>query len=152
MTIFVTAELEVAAPLAQTFAHFIDFPRWHRWMPQLFYPLSGPERALQQGDKLKVRIGKFPISVDIVRLRQDGELCWRGGARWLIQGEHAFKFEQAGNKTRILSEETLSGLLVVRALKSHVTRSAAEEALVLMQRFARYLATVEERHIDQPAL
>jgi hypothetical protein len=139
MSIFATAEIEVPAPISHVFAHFIDFPRWNQWMPAIFTPVSGPERAFLAGDAFKVRIGKLPVALSVVNFRQDAEFGWHGGSKWLIEGVHTFKFEALGSKTRIRSEETLSGLLALSLFADKVRTNASAQALILMERFASYL-------------
>jgi len=141
MSALAVAEHEVAAPLSQVFASFIDFTRWSSWMPRTFSPVVGPARALQAGDKFKVKVGRMPISLEVIRLRHDGEICWRGGSRWVMQGDHSFTFTDAAGKTRIRSEEKLSGLLTVGPFSARLERASAAEALMIMKRFEDYLAT-----------
>ncbi len=140
MDIVARAELEVAAPLSQVFAHFVDFPRWSQWMPAIFTPVSGPERSLRQGDKFKVRIGKLPVSLEVVSLLHDAAFGWRGGSPWIVQGTHTFQFEASGAKTLIRSTELLSGKLLFKSFSERVANDASREAVHLMQRFASYLA------------
>jgi hypothetical protein len=140
VSIIALAELEVPAPLSQVFAHFIDFSSWSAWMPALFTPISGPQRALREGDKFKVRIGRLPVSLEVARFRPEAEFGWQGGSPWVIQGIHTFKFEAVGSKTRIRSEETLSGLLALRVMSAKLSRQAAAEATHLMKGFANHLA------------
>jgi hypothetical protein len=140
MSILATAQIEIPAPLPVVFAHFIDFPRWGQWMPAIFTPVSGPERALRAGDTFKVRIGKLPVPLSVVNFRHDAEFGWRGGSRLVIEGVHTFQFEAAGGKTRIRSEETLSGLLALDLFAARVRADASAQALILMERFAIYLS------------
>jgi hypothetical protein len=67
------AEHDIAAPASVAFAHFIDFTQWGSWMPRTFSPVRGPARALQPGDRFKIRVGKSPISIelDVVRFQLD---------------------------------------------------------------------------------
>src|SRR5262245_29856645 len=108
MTAIAVAELLVDAPRNVTFAKFIDFSLWDLWMPADFRPVSGPARALRQGDVLKVAIGakgRIVLKLDVLRVRDDIEICWRGGPAGLLQGDHSFFFadgegDKAG-KTRV---------------------------------------------------
>lgn len=140
MSAIAVAEHDVAVPLADVFTHFIDFTRWSAWMPHTFSPLLGPDRALQAGDKFKVRVGRLPISLQVLRLRPNGEICWRGGSRLVMQGDHSFTFADVGGKTRIRSEETLSGLLTLGPLSARMSRAAAAESRMILQRFADYIS------------
>jgi hypothetical protein len=139
MSAFVVVEHEVAVPLSDAFGHFVDFTRWAAWMPSTFSPHTGPGRPLQAGDKFKVRVGKLPIALHVLRLRPNAEVCWRGGSRLVMQGDHSFTFTELGGKTRIRSEETLSGLLTLGFMAARIERSAAAEARTLLQRFADYV-------------
>jgi hypothetical protein len=138
MSAIAVAEREIAVPRSEAFACFIDFRRWSSWMPRTFSPLTGPNRALHAGDRFKVRVGSLPLSLAVIRFSTDGEICWRGGSRWVVRGDHSFTFADAAGKTRIRSEETLSGLLAVGPLSSRFTRAAAAEWRMILERFANY--------------
>jgi hypothetical protein len=140
MSAIAIAERDVPLSLSDAFAQFIDFTRWSSWMPRTFSPQVGPTRALQAGDKFKVRVGRLPLSLEVIRLRANAEICWRGGSRWVMQGEHSFTFREASGMTRIRSEETLSGLLSMGPLSSRLSRAAAAESRMMLDRFADYAA------------
>jgi hypothetical protein len=140
------AELIVEAPLEQAFARFIDFSRWDLWMPKLFRPLSGPARELREGDRLSVGLGpagKLVTELTVLRLRKHKEICWRGGLRGFLQGEHSFFFSDAPNlpgKTCLRSEEPFSGLLVHGLLGRRIERDATQAANEILSGFAGHLA------------
>lgn len=146
MTAIAVAELIVDAPRNVTFAKFIDFSHWDLWMPEDFRPVSGPARALRQGDQVKVALGakgRISLNLDVLRVRDGIEICWRGGLPGLLQGDHSFFFadgegDKAG-KTRVRSEEPLNGLLTVGPLGARVERTLADGASVLLSRFASYV-------------
>jgi hypothetical protein len=140
MSAIAIAERDVAVPLSHAFACFIDFTRWGSWMPHTFSPLAGPIRALTAGDRFKVSVGRLPLSLEVIRLRPNAEVCWRGGSRWVMQGEHSFTFTEEAGKTRIRSEEKLSGLLSLGPLASRLSRAAAAESRMILDRFADYAA------------
>lgn len=148
MTAIAVAELLVDAPRNVAFAKFIDFSCWDLWMPSDFRPVSGPSRALRQGDEVKVTIGpkgRISLKLEVLRVRDDTEICWRGGPAGLLRGEHSFFFadgvaDKAG-KTRIRSEEPLRGLLTIGPLGARVERAMSDGASVLLTRFASYLAS-----------
>ena len=140
MAALAVAERDVALPVSQAFARFIDFTRWGAWMPRTFAPLTGPARPLQMGDRFKVRVGRLPLSLAVIRLSSDAEICWRGGSPWLMRGDHSFTFADTGGQTRIRSEERLSGLLAMGPLSSRLERAAAAESRMILDRFADYAA------------
>jgi hypothetical protein len=137
----------VDAPRHVAFAKFIDFSSWELWMPADFRPVSGPARALRLADKVKVTIGPkglISLHLEVIRVRDNVEICWRGGPASLLQGEHSFFFsdtEGAPGKTRIRSEEPLRGLLTIGPLGAAVERALADGASVLLTRFSSYLAS-----------
>jgi hypothetical protein len=145
MSAIAVAERDVAVPLAEAFAHFTDFTRWSSWMPRTFSPLAGPDRPLQAGDRFKVRVGRLPLSLEVIRLSPNGEICWRGGSRWVMQADHSFTFADASGKTRIRSEEALSGLLTLSPLASRLSRAAAAESRMLLDRFADHASRHSSR-------
>ena len=139
MSALAIAERDIAMPAAEAFACFIDFTRWGAWMPRTFSPLAGPNRALAAGDRFKVRVGRLPLSLEVIRL-STAEICWRGGSRLVMQGEHSFTFSAGAGTTRIRSEERLSGLLALGPLSSRLERAAAVESRMILDRFAAYAA------------
>ena len=148
MTAIAVAELIVDAPRNVAFAKFIDFSFWDLWMPADFRPVSGPTRALRQGDQVKVAIGRkgrISLKLEVLRVRDDIEICWRGGPAALLQGDHSFFFADAeaenAGKTRIRSEEPLRGLLTVGPLGARVERALSDAASDILSRFAMYLAS-----------
>lgn len=147
MTAIAVAELTVDAPRDLAFAKFIDFSHWDLWMPADFRPVAGPARALRAADKVKVTIGpkgRISLQLEVLRVRENIEICWRGGPAGLLQGEHSFFFSDAdgsGAKTRIRSEEPVTGLLTVGPLGAGVERALADGASVLLKRFSSFLAS-----------
>jgi len=140
MSAIVVVERDVAAAMPAAFAHFIDFTRWSAWMPPTFSPHTGPQRALQAGDKFKVKVGRLPIALDVIRFRPNIEICWRGGSRLIMQGEHSYTFSAMAGGTRIRSQETLTGLLTVGPWASRLERATVEETTMILGRFADYIA------------
>jgi hypothetical protein len=132
MSFVASASLLVKAPRAQCFARFIDFPAWRRFMPASFRALRGPSRALAVGDRLKLRIdagGPFPLltTVTVVRFESNRAIAWRGGIPGVLEGEHAFLFDDAdGGATLARSEETWSGALTALSLVERAIKRAAE--------------------------
>lgn len=147
MTAIAVAELTVDAPRDVAFAKFIDYAHWDLWMPEDFRPVSGPARALRLGDKVKVTVGPkglISLELDVIRVRQGVEICWRGGPKGLLRGEHSFFFSDLvglAGKTRIRSEEPVEGLLTVGPLGAGVERALADGASVILSRFSSYLQT-----------
>jgi hypothetical protein len=147
MSAIAVAELTVDAPRDVTFGKFIDYTHWDLWMPADFRPASGPARLLRHGDAIKVSIGAkglILLKLEVIRLREGKEICWRGGSAALLRGEHSFFFNDvAGDpqKTRIRSEELVSGLLTVGPLGAGVERAMADGASLLLSRFATYLVS-----------
>jgi hypothetical protein len=145
MTAIAVAELTVNAPRDVAFAKFIDYAHWDLWMPADFRPVSGPARALRVGDKVKVSIGPkglILLKLDVIRVRDGVEICWRGGPKGLLRGEHSFFFSDLvglDGKTRIRSEEPVEGLLTVGPLGAGVERALADGAGVILERFSSYL-------------
>jgi hypothetical protein len=148
MTAIAVAQLIVDAPRNVAFAKFIDFSHWDLWMPADFRPVSGPSRALRQGDEIKVAIGakgRISLKLEVLRVREGIEICWRGGLAGLLQGDHSFFFadaqEDTASKTRVRSEEPLGGLLTLGPLGARLERAMSDSASLLLSRFATYLTS-----------
>jgi hypothetical protein len=147
MTAIAVAELTVDAPRDVAFSKFIDYAHWDRWMPTDFRPVAGPARALRVGDKVKVSVGPkglIMLQLDVIRVREGVEICWRGGPKGLLRGEHSFFFSDLAGlagKTRIRSEEPLEGLLTIGPLGAGVERTLADGAAVILSRFSAFLTS-----------
>lgn len=147
MTAIAVAEHTVDAPRDVAFAKFIDYAHWDLWMPADFRPVSGPARPLRLGDKLKVSVGRkglILLELDVTRMREGVEICWRGGIKGLLRGDHSFFFTDlagAPGRTRIRSEEPVDGLLTVGPLGAGVERALADGAELMLKRFSTYLQT-----------
>ena len=147
MTAIAVAELTVDAPRPVAFQKFIDYAHWDLWMPADFRPVAGPARALRPGDLVKVSVGPkglILLKLEVLRVREGVEICWRGGPKGLLQGEHSFFFSDLGGptaQTRIRSEEPLTGALTVGPLGAGVERALADGAAAILSRFSSYLQT-----------
>jgi len=145
MTAIAVAELTVDAPRDVAFSKFIDYAHWDLWMPADFRPVSGPARALRLGDKVKVSVGRkglISLELEVIRVREGVEICWRGGPKGILRGDHSFFFSELvglEGKTRIRSEEPVEGLLTVGPLGAGVERALADGAEVILSRFSTYL-------------
>jgi hypothetical protein len=141
-----TAELTVAAPVDTAFARFIDFSSWDMWQPKGFRPISGPSRPLREGDRFKVAIGRgpgMPVELTVIRVRPNKEICWRGGVKGVLMGEHSFFFEAEDDgdnpRTRVRSEEPFTGLLASTPIASLLEREASKTGERTLSSFAAYL-------------
>ena len=142
MSATATAEHTVNAPLPTAFARFIDYSSWDLWAPKGFRPISGPSRALREGDRFKMAIGRgpgLPVELTVIRLRPNKEICWKGGVAGVLVGEHSFFFEDEGGKTHMRSEEPFSGVLAKGLLSGVLEREAARTGLHTLTNFAAYL-------------
>jgi hypothetical protein len=113
MKLVARAELELDKPIAEVFAKLIDYAGWPSWMPAGFQPVSGPQRALQAGDRIVVKIAPgLPGPLRILRVRSNEEISWRGGIPGVLVGVHSFFLEELSQaRTRVRSEEPFSGVL-----------------------------------------
>lgn len=137
------AEIVIDKPVAVVFGELVDFGRWARWMPSVFRPARGPERALSVADRFWVRLGgALPLALSVLRVSPNAELTWRGGLPGLLVGEHAFYFDDlGGGRTRVRSEERFEGLLAhLPLLQSLVERSGVKAGTAMLDALARAVA------------
>jgi hypothetical protein len=110
-----TAEAEITIPAAvdAVFESFIDYRTWGKWMAPVMRPVTGPARALRQGDRLFVLVGNaLPLLLSVDRVDAPREIVWSGGIPGVLVAHHTFHFEPAGkDQTRIRSVEPWTGLL-----------------------------------------
>jgi len=137
------AEIEVDTPVAKAFARFRDFGAWRQWMPRAFAPVKGPSAPIAAGDRITVRLGgALPSQLTVLRVRDNKEVCWRGGVPGLIVGEHSFYFDDLGEgRTRIRSSEPFRGLLLrVGPLAQRIEHEASAVGAEMLRAFAAHLA------------
>lgn len=135
MSFLATASGVIHASRNDCFSHLCDFSTWRDWMPPSFRPVRGPQRDLEVGDRLFIRIAAMKhapplfIGVKIVRVIPGREIMWAGGIPGVIKGEHAFLFEDAAGEpgaTLVRSEETWSGALTgVKFAANMIQKSAS---------------------------
>ena len=120
MSFVASASGVIPAKRTDCFARLRDFSTWRDWMPPSFRPVRGPERDLEVGSRLVLRIQPtrrglpLLIVVKVVRVVPEREISWSGGVPGLLVGEHSFLFddaEGAAGSTLVRSEETWSGAL-----------------------------------------
>lgn len=143
MSAIAVAERVVAVPLETAFARFIDFTSWDLFMPASFRPITGPARALRQGDRMRLALGpgaQIVSEATIVRVRPNKEICWSWGIPALVQAQHSFFFSEANGGTRVRSEEPASGLLTFGPLGRVFERELGRVGEEMLAGFAAHVA------------
>lgn len=142
MGVIATAELTVDAPVERAFRSFSDFSSWDLWMPQTLRPISGPSRALREGDRLRVAFvngrARVRTELTVIRVRPNRELCWRAGVPGVLVGEHSFFFLEQAGRTLLRSEEPFAGLLAA-PLARPLERAASEFGATVLEHLAAFL-------------
>ena len=134
----------VRATPTEAFAKFVDFPSWKQFMPRAFRPLSGPDRALRTGDRLRALLDtgklRIPVPVKVFRVEAPREVVW-GGGNALLRAEHRFVFEDAGDgTTRIHSDEDWTGVLTrIPPIARRLKRQAEIVGAAQLDGFMRFM-------------
>jgi hypothetical protein len=89
-----------------------EYPSWNPFI----HRLRGP---LHPGSRIDVEIGppdSSPMTFQpvVITVERDREIRWLGSfwIRGLFDGEHSFRLESDGRRTRVIQAERFSGLLV----------------------------------------
>ncbi len=143
MSLIALAECTVPGAPESVVRKFVDFRNWPYFMPAQFRPMSGPQRALRTGDRLRIRIdagfARLPTPVDVFSVDEPKEVVW-GGGNALLHARHRFRFEADGTQTRILSDEVWTGLLSrVGGPARRIKRQAEVIGQAQLDGFARWL-------------
>lgn len=144
MSFTASATIVIRAEIGDAFAKFTDHSRWKEFMPRQFAPLSGPERPLRAGDRVRVLLDtgalRLPAPLRVLRVEAPRELAW-GGGNALLRAEHRFVFEQAGaGEIRIRSDEDWTGLLShVPAVARRVQRQTEKVERAQLEGFRRWV-------------
>jgi hypothetical protein len=111
----VLTQVRIAAPASRVWQVLTDFPRYPEWNPFITEIEGLPE----VGARLRVRIqppGRRPMTFKptLLVVTRDRELRWLGHLFLprLFDGEHSFRIEDKGRKSRFHQSERFSGVLV----------------------------------------
>jgi len=139
------AEITIAAPIDAVFASFIDYRTWGQWMAPVLRPVTGPERALRQGDHLFVLLGNAaPLWLTVDRVESSREVVWSGGIPGVLVARHSFYFEPVGkDQTHIRSVEPWTGLLThPKGVAGALQRVAEQGGKRQLRGFDRWFSTL----------
>jgi hypothetical protein len=111
----IDTQVEIAASTSRIWQVLLDFPRYREWNTFITEIEGVPE----VGANLKVRIqppGRSAMSFKptVLVVARDRELRWLGHLfpPRLFDGEHSFRIEDRGRKSRFHQSERFSGVLV----------------------------------------
>lgn len=121
-------EIIINAPVEQVWQKLTDFKNWPKWQKDIFkVQVSGP---LKRGTKLKwLALGAL-ISSTIHTAEENKSLGWSGitiGMRAI----HNWYFESQGDTTKVVTEESLAGILppLIKAFQPQFLDHNLESAL-----------------------
>jgi hypothetical protein len=143
MSVIAKVSRNVRGNASEAFGKFIDFRNWERFMPDQFRPISGPERQLKPGDRLRMELDtgafRLKVPVDVFSIDEPREVVWGGGSG-LLHARHRFVFRDAGNGTVVIdSDEEWTGLLPrIGPIARRVKRQAEIVAEAQLGGFARW--------------
>jgi hypothetical protein len=144
MPVTAIATRTLRAKPAEAFEKFIDFRNWQKFMPPEFRPVSGPDRPLKPGDRVKMRldagVARLPVPVDVFSMDAPREVVWGGGSK-LLYARHRFVFSDAGDgRTLVESSEEWTGMLCrITSVARRVKRQAEVVAEAQLAGFARWV-------------
>lgn len=118
----VRTEIEIDAPAHQVWIVLTDFARYCEWNPFMVGIRGKPV----PGARLKLTLSmpetarEISLSPRIIRCEPERELRWLGHfwMKGLIDGEHFFRLEPLGQKTRLIHGEDFSGILLRYAMRT----------------------------------
>jgi hypothetical protein len=145
MAFTASATRTIDAARADAFDKFIDFRNWRSFMPRAFRALSGPERPLRAGDRVRVLLDtgalRLPTALRVISVDPPREVVWGGGSRLLLRAAHHIVFDtDPGGGTLIRSEEHWTGLLArLGPIARRVKRQAETIGAAQLDGFARWL-------------
>jgi hypothetical protein len=111
----IRTDVEIAAPPTAVWAVLTDLGRYRVWNP--FILEAAGTLAVGETLTLSMSSGGGPpreMTPEVVALRADAELRWRGVLwwPWVFGAEHQFVLSPTGGGTRVVHSERFFGLLV----------------------------------------
>lgn len=113
MTKEIRTEVEINASAKKVWDIIADFAAYKEWNPFIRQAFGEPK----EGSKLEIRI-TTPSGVNrayepkVTRVEPEKELRWLGKVPGILNGEHVFTIEQAGEgRVKLVHREVFGGLL-----------------------------------------
>lgn len=118
----IRTEIEIGAPVGTVWRVLTDFVRYPEWNPFIVAIEGKPT----QGAELKVTLSmpetakEYSVRPRVVRCDPESEFRWLGHLwiKGLMDGEHFFRLEKRGMKTRFIHGEDFSGVLLRFAMRT----------------------------------
>jgi hypothetical protein len=117
--VYGTAEIDVDAPVETVWRVLTELEQWPSWNPDVTsMTVGGP---LAQGTVFRWKAGPRTIVSTIERVEPSRSVVWSGKTLG-VKATHAWHFERVGEKTHVLTEEALRGL-VARLLRGSLQKT-----------------------------
>jgi hypothetical protein len=142
--LIVEKELEVEAPARDIWEAMMDVSAWPEWKPFITKASIGSGYgSLTSGARIRMSVmvggpASVPLSARVTEFDKPSRLAWEGGVKGLFHAMHSFDFEDRGAKTRVVSKEIFSGLLLP-VVKLMVTEGDLEKL------HERWLEAIKDR-------
>jgi hypothetical protein len=112
----IRTEVEIDAPIGAVWNVLVDFARYPEWNPFIV----GLEGTPAEGERLTVTLSmpetakEYRFRPRILRCEPEKELRWLGHlwVKGLFDGEHFFRLEPRGERTRFIHGEDFFGILL----------------------------------------
>lgn len=107
-------EIGIAAPPERVWEVLTDFDSWSKWNRVLpVFELRGP---LAEGTGIRLELelgplGRRGVDAQLVTVRENEELAWKGGLPGVVSARHGFRLEAIERGTRLFHTETFNGAL-----------------------------------------
>jgi uncharacterized protein YndB with AHSA1/START domain len=127
-------EIEINAPPAKVWSLLVDAPSWPKWEKQINAVTSdGP---LAGGKKFMWKSGDTEIQSQVQLFEPETWLAWTGSAM-SAKAIHVWQLQEvAGDRTRVLMNESMDGPLMSRLFPQDKLSAAGMEWLVALKRAA----------------
>src|ERR1700738_2996292 len=125
--VFEKAEKVIEAPPEVVWDTLTDFRSWPRWMPGVRSVEIG--ETAEVGTRFKWKAGPGAIKSQVIEWEPPSAVAWKG--RTLsIDAVHAWRIEGDGQGSRVVTEESWSGLLarLLRGPMRKTVRKALDDA------------------------
>lgn len=133
-------EILIDAPVEYVWEIQTDINNWPKWQNEIAF--ARLEGALQQGAAFKWKAMGINIESVLHKVSKYKAIGWSGKSIGM-NAVHVWNFEKHGNKTKVITEESLSGWFprLIKLFKPNFLDESLTKALLTLKNYAEKISS-----------